>query len=99
MTAMLTVEVAYALPEKQKIVVLKVVEGTSAQQAAEQSGIVNHFDGLDLSQSRMGIFGKAIGDPSSYVLSDGDRVEIYRPLKADPKEARKQRAKKAVQTD
>ena len=74
---------------------VQVPAGTSAFAAAERSGIAGLFEGLDLATARMGIFGKAIGDPRTHALADGDRVEIYRPLKADPKEARKARARKA----
>jgi putative ubiquitin-RnfH superfamily antitoxin RatB of RatAB toxin-antitoxin module len=94
-SAEIAVEVAYALPERQRIVAVKVPAGTTAFAAAERSGIAALFEGLDLATARMGIFGKAIGDPRTHVLAEGDRVEIYRPLKADPKEARKARARKA----
>lgn len=84
------VEVAYALPDKQAIIPLKVAPGTTALEAAERSGIAERFGGLDLGDSRLGIFGKAV--TPDQVLQAGDRVEIYRPLKADPKAARKARA-------
>ena len=91
----LVVEVAYALPHKQKILSLTVPEGTTALQAVQQSGIQAHFPELDLEASALGIFGKAIPKPAERVLVAGERVEIYRPLIADPKEVRKQRAAKA----
>ncbi|KAA0691315.1 RnfH family protein [Halopseudomonas laoshanensis] len=91
----LVVEVAYALPHKQKILSLTVPEGTTALQAVQQSGIQNHFPELDLDASAMGIFGKGIPKPAERILLSGERVEIYRPLIADPKEVRKQRAAKA----
>lgn len=91
----LVVEVAYALPHKQKILSLTVPEGTTALQAVQQSGIQAHFPELDLEASALGIFGKAIPKPAERVLMSGERVEIYRPLIADPKEVRKQRAAKA----
>lgn len=91
---MIRVEVAYALPEKQKIIELHVEPGTTMYQAAVQSGITEHFEDLDLDKSPMGIFGKAEGNPKKRVLEEGERVEIYRPLKIDPKEVRKARAKK-----
>ncbi|MCY1554802.1 Protein RnfH [compost metagenome] len=56
-----------------------------------------HFPGLDLTASPLGIFGKAVAKPEERVLEDGERVEIYRPLIADPKEVRKQRAARAAQ--
>ena len=89
------VEVAYALPEKQEIVMLEVLPGTTARQAVEQSDISQHFPELVLVGAKLGIFGKAVKDEQ--VLHAGDRVEIYRPLIADPKDVRKQRAAQARQ--
>ncbi len=86
----ITVEVAYALPERQAIVELQVEEGTTALDAARRSGITDRFEGIDLDNDKLGIFGKAVSP--SQVLRAGDRVEIYRPLIADPKEVRKARA-------
>lgn len=84
------VEVAYALPDKQAIVPLKVAPGTTALEAAQRSGIADRFEGLDLENARLGVFGKVVAPDQ--VLQAGDRVEIYRPLKVDPKEVRKARA-------
>ena len=86
----ITVEVAYALPQRQAIVELQVEEGTTAVEAARLSGIAEKFEGIDLENDKMGIFGKVVSP--SQVLRAGDRVEIYRPLIADPKEVRKARA-------
>jgi uncharacterized protein len=86
------VEVAYALPDKQLIIPLSVSEGTSMYDAAVLSGIAAKFPGLDLDTSDMGIFGKIEKDAKTAILREGDRVEIYRPLIADPKEVRKKRA-------
>lgn len=96
----ISVEVAYALPHKQKLVALRVRAGTTALQAVELSNIGGEFPEADINNSAMGIFGQALGSkglaaPADYVLEPGDRVEIYRPLQADPKEVRKQRAEKA----
>ncbi|AZZ94218.1 RnfH family protein [Hahella sp. KA22] len=88
------VEVAYALPEQQKIIPLAVVEGTTAYEAVQMSGVTHFFPQIELESAKMGIFGKTIPDPKSHVLREGDRVEIYRPLKIDPKQARLNRAKK-----
>ena len=88
----IAVEVVYALPERQKLLRLSVPRGTTMREAAERSGIAAWFPGLDLAAAPMGIFGKAVARPEERVLEDGERVEIYRPLLADPKEARKQRA-------
>ena len=88
----LTVEVAYALPQRQLILELQVVPGTTAEQAIRASGILGQFPNIDLEGSKVGIFGKPC--KLTETLHDGDRVEIYRPLLADPKEIRKQRAAK-----
>ncbi len=98
----ITVEVAYALPDKQKIVELSVPRGTTALQAVEQSGIEEFFPGLDAPNMPMGIFGQTLGTKgmapaAEYELESGDRVELYRPLIADPKAVRKQRAAKSKQ--
>jgi hypothetical protein len=89
---MIKVEVAYALPERQLIIPLQVKKGTTMFDAAVQSGIAGKFDGLDLESAPMGVFGKAERKPKERVLEDGERVEIYRALIADPKEVRKKRA-------
>ena len=85
------IEVAYALPTGQKIIVLNVAPGTTAFEAARRSGIVKLFPDIDLEGSDMGVFGKAV-KAHDYQLQEGDRVEIYRPLTADPKEVRRKRA-------
>ncbi len=89
------VEVAYALPDRQALIPLEVKAGTTMFEAAKASGIESMFDGLDLEKADMGIFGKAERKPKEKVLQEGDRVEIYRPLIADPKEVRKRRAEQA----
>ncbi len=90
MDKQIVVEVAYARPDEQVIMELEVAEGTTLQQAVEQSGIVGRFPEIDLEKGKMGIFGKVA--KKDRVLLPGDRVEIYRPLIADPKEVRKKRA-------
>jgi len=86
----INVEVAYALPDKQIIRAVNVDTGTTVGAAIVQSGIMMDFPELELEQAKVGIFGKAAA--MTTVLSDGDRVEIYRPLIADPKEVRRKRA-------
>jgi putative ubiquitin-RnfH superfamily antitoxin RatB of RatAB toxin-antitoxin module len=86
----ITVEVAYALPSEQLIVPVKVQLGTTAEQAILKSGIQNKFPEIDLAINKIGVFGKHIRLDN--LLRHLDRVEIYRPLIADPKEIRKQRA-------
>lgn len=84
------VEVAYALPNEQIIVPIKVQTGATAEQAILASGILKKFPEIDLNINKTGIFGKLtkLDTPLHHL----DRVEIYRPLIADPKEVRKQRA-------
>jgi len=93
--SMINVDVAYALPDRQKVVSLRVPRGTTMLDAALQSGIDEDFTGLDLGKAPMGIYGKTETDPRGRVLNDGERVEIYRPLIIDPKESRKLRARKS----
>lgn len=95
MTNMINVEVAYALPDEQKILSLQVAEGCSVYEAVVQSGITEMFPQIDVEHDSMGVFGKAIADPKRYILKPEQRVEIYRPLIADPKEVRARRAAKA----
>ena len=100
MTENIKVEVAYATPEKQVIMELDVPIGTTAMDAVIQSGMQAEFPEVDLETSPMGIFsskldGKDYPLPDQYVLEQGDRVEIYRPLLIDPKQARLARAKKS----
>lgn len=89
----ISVEVAYALPHKQSIVEIGVPVGTTALAAAQLSGIADKFDGVDLENAKFGIFGQLVAPQQ--VLREGDRVEIYRPLIADPKDVRKARAERA----
>lgn len=91
---MINVEVSYALPHKQQIIPLQVEEGCTLFEAAQQSGITKHFPELDLENAKMGVFGKVVNKPKQEALRDGDRVEIYRDLIADPKEVRKARAER-----
>ena len=85
------VEVAYALPDTQVILPVKVEKGATLEDAIKLSGILHNFLEIDLAVNKVGIFGKLskLNSP----LREGDRVEIYRALIADPKEVRKQRAK------
>jgi putative ubiquitin-RnfH superfamily antitoxin RatB of RatAB toxin-antitoxin module len=84
------VEVAYATPEKQLILVVPFQDDLTAEQAIEASGILQRFPDIDISNSDIGIFSKPCKKDA--LLREGDRVEIYRPLIADPKEVRRQRA-------
>ena len=83
------IEVAYALPKKQLIIPIKVKEGTTAKEAIQVSGIIKKFPEIDLNINQIGIFGKLT--QLDHVMRERDRIEIYRPLVADPKEIRRQR--------
>ncbi|WP_455384196.1 RnfH family protein [Acidihalobacter prosperus] len=84
------VEVAYALPERQLILSLQAHAGMRLDEAVRRSGILERFPEIDLERSRIGVFGK-LRRPDEQVRP-GDRIEIYRPLIADPKESRRRRA-------
>ncbi|MFC0711309.1 RnfH family protein [Azorhizophilus paspali] len=92
----IAVEVVYALADRQKLVSLSVPCGTTVREAALRSGLDRDFPGLDLANSPLGVFGKVVSGAEECVLEDGERVEIYRPLIADPKEIRKLRAARAA---
>ena len=90
MTSDILIEVAYALPTKQLIIPIKVKTGTTAEEAIKISGIIKKFPEIDLTKNQIGIFGKLT--QLQHVMRERDRIEIYRPLIADPKEIRRQRA-------
>jgi uncharacterized protein len=84
------VEVAYALPHQQLIIPVKVHAECTAEEAVKKSGILDKFPEINFDQIQLGVFGKATRRDTT--LRPMDRVEIYRPLIADPKEIRRQRA-------
>ena len=84
------VEVAYATPETQVIIAIEIHIGATAAEAVHHSGIESQFPEIDLEKNKLGIFGKQVKPQS--VLNKGDRVEIYRPLTADPKVVRRELA-------
>ncbi len=86
------VEVVYGVPERQALLEVSLPKDATLSDAIEASGIRGEFPGLEVDPVRVGIFGRKarLDDP----LRDGDRVEIYRPLLADPKEVRRARARK-----
>ena len=92
MSKLITVEVAYAKPDDQRLIVIKVGETCTIESVIYQSGILTFFPEIDLTRQKVGIFGK-VKQLTDYVM-DGDRIEIYRPLIIDPKEARRAKAKK-----
>ncbi len=87
---MVELEVAYANPEEQVIVALEMPEGATVRDAIQASGLLERFPGLALSELNAGIFGVVC--KLDQTIGKGDRIEIYRPLVHDPKEARRQRA-------
>lgn len=93
--AEIEVEVVYAQAGEQRLLCLRVPVGTTVREAALRSAMDEHFPGLDLSSAPLGIFGRLVAKPEERLLEAGDRVEIYRPLLADPKEVRKARAARA----
>lgn len=94
-SASIAIEVVYALPDRQLLLRLSVPRGTRMREAVLLSGIATQFPGLEVQRCPLGIFGKTVVNPEQRVLNEGERVEIYRPLIADPKEVRKQRAARA----
>ncbi|QIX96615.1 RnfH family protein [Cedecea sp. FDAARGOS_727] len=95
MSREIQVEVIYALPQKQYLRKVKLEEGSTVEQAIVASGLLELRDDIDLRQNKVGIYSRPakLGD----AVQDGDRVEIYRPLIADPKELRRQRAERSAQ--
>jgi len=87
---LIKVEVAYPLPHRQESTPLQLAAGSTVQQAIEASGLLAKYPDIDLTKNKVGIYAKLA--KLDTVLRDRDRVEIYRPLIADPKEVRKQRA-------
>jgi putative ubiquitin-RnfH superfamily antitoxin RatB of RatAB toxin-antitoxin module len=87
--APITIEVVYALPERQTLIALTVAGGTTAGEAVALSGILSAHPEIPGREPPVGIFGRLVGH--DHVLDDGDRVEIYRPLVADPKASRNER--------
>ena len=84
------IEVVYALPDEQILLKLEVPENSTLADAVKLSGLVEKFSGIDLEKGKFGLYGKL--SKTDVVLREKDRVEIYRPLIADPKEVRKKRA-------
>lgn len=84
------VEVAYARPDRQRLVTVDLAAGATARDAVHASGLANEFPEIDVERVPLGVFGRACAGDT--VLRAGDRVEIYRPLQVDPKEARRRRA-------
>ena len=86
----INVELVYALPDEQTLLKFEVPQATKIVDAIKLSGILNKYPEIDLEKSKVGIFGKL--SKMDTVLREKDRIEIYRPLIADPKEVRRKRA-------
>ncbi|SES82420.1 RnfH family protein [Thalassotalea agarivorans] len=93
MAEQIHIEVVYGTPTKQELLSLSVAQGSTVEQAIEESGIVDLFPEIDLATNKVGIWNR--NAKLSDEVADYDRIEIYRPLIADPKEVRKRRAEKA----
>lgn len=90
---MISVEIVFALPTKATTLTVEVAQGTTAEQAVIQSGIIEKCPEIDPTALTLGVWNRTV--KAQYELKDGDRIEIYRPLIADPKDARRKRAEKA----
>ncbi|MEQ5112866.1 MULTISPECIES: RnfH family protein [Providencia] len=92
----INVEVVYALPEKQYLLSVKLTEGVTIEEAIIASGILSLRDDIDLKKNKVGIYSRPA--KLSDTVQDGERIEIYRPLLADPKELRRKRAEKSKES-
>ena len=90
MSETISIEVVYPLAQKQEIFTVRLVAGATVRQAIEACGVLQKYPEIDLTRNKLGVFAKLVKPDA--LLRDQDRVEIYRPLIADPKEVRKQRA-------
>ena len=99
MVGKIRVDVVFALPDRQVVVALELAEGATVAEAVDQSGLAEQFPAEGIEALPTGIWGRAT--PREHLLSDGDRVEIYRPLEIDPREARRRlaRAGKTMRTE
>lgn len=95
-TDTINVEVVYALPGQQTLLQVQLAEGATVGDAIRRSGVLEAFPDIDLARNKVGIFSKLVKLDES--LRDKDRVEIYRPLIADPKEVRRKRAEEGKVT-
>lgn len=93
MADQITVEVAYALPAQQSLLTLSVMSGSTVQQVIAQSGILQQYPDIDLTSQKVGVWSRPVKLEEQ--VKNGDRIEIYRPLIADPKDLRRRRAEKA----
>ncbi|WP_094752102.1 RnfH family protein [Psychromonas sp. CD1] len=94
---MIDIEVVYGLPHKQVLLTVSVPKGTSIEQCLHLSGITQHFPEIIINKAKVGIFSRI--ENLDYLVKTGDRIEIYRPLTADPKAMRKLRAAKMAKKE
>ncbi|KXI21862.1 RnfH family protein [Photobacterium sanguinicancri] len=87
------VEVVYALPVAQRVIKLAITSDTKVQAIIEQSGVLEMYPDIDLKKNKVGVYSRNVKLDAT--VRDGDRIEIYRPLLADPKEIRRKRAEQA----
>lgn len=92
-TNKITVEVAYATPQQQRILSVEVDANSTIQEIIEASGLLTLFPHIDLAKQKIGVFGKQ--RELTDMVAEGDRIEVYRSLIIDPKEARRAKAKKS----
>lgn len=90
----IAVEVVYALPEKQYLFSVSIAEGSTVEQAIKASGLLDLRTDIDLSNNKVGVFSRPVKLHDE--VNCGDRIEIYRPLIADPKDLRRQRAERTA---
>ena len=90
MSGRINIEVVYALPHEQMLLEVQATQGVTVAEAIRLSGVMEKYPDIDLGRNKLGVFGKLTR--ADAVLSDKDRIEIYRPLLADPKEVRRKRA-------
>ncbi len=95
MDELINVEVAYATPEKQSLIELTVPVGSTVEQAILASGVLDIHPEIELKKAKVGVWNRVV--KPTVEVKNGDRIEVYRPLIADPKEVRKRRAEKAIQ--
>lgn len=90
---MIHVEVVYALPYEQRVITLVVHQSMTVEEIIRESGILQAFPDIDLAKNKVGVFSRNVKLDAT--VRDHDRIEIYRPLLADPKEIRRKRAEQA----
>lgn len=88
----ITAEVAYATPEQQILLTVTVPQGSTALEVIEGSGLLEKVPSLQAENLQVGVFSQRLKSPTEYEVKEGDRLEVYRPLLIDPKQARRERA-------